>query len=87
MVEHGFSLGEVKVQLARCYRVDVSYLEDLNDLKPENLEQFAAETIKALDHALVETQQELQKKTLIQKEKVEEADKEKREILRFLRAT
>ncbi len=84
MVEHGFSLGEVKVQLARCYRVDVSYLQTLDDLKPESLEQFAAEMIKALDRALVETQQELHKKTLIQKEKVQEADKAKREILRFI---
>lgn len=49
MLEHGFSIGEVKVQLARCYCVDVSYLGNIDDLKPESLEQFAAEKIKALD--------------------------------------
>lgn len=84
MVEHGFALSEVKVQLARCYHVDVSYLNTLDDLKPGRLEEFAAATTKALDRALLEYKEGLKRAIYMNKEKVRDADKEKRNILTFI---
>ncbi|OMH28079.1 hypothetical protein [Motiliproteus sp. MSK22-1] len=84
MLEHGFSLEKVKVQIERCYMVDVSYLTTLDDLKPESLEQFVALTTKALDRALLDYQEGLKKALLINKDEVQEADREKREILAFI---
>ncbi|MEQ3530191.1 hypothetical protein [Pseudoalteromonas sp. XMcav11-Q] len=45
-------LAQIKSALKRCYQIDVSFVESMDDLKPNNLDNFMMKFQSTLDAAM-----------------------------------
>lgn len=82
---HHTSLEEVKSTLKLCYQIDVSFIKSLDDLQPSNLDNLMQELQSRLDKAMESYKTGLDVAIRSNREKVKEQDKQKKEILHFVR--
>lgn len=50
--EHRTGLDEIKSTLKLCYQIDVSFIENMDDLKPSNLDNLMQQFQETLDTAM-----------------------------------
>ena len=50
--EHRAGLDEIKSTLKLCYQIDVSFIENMDDLKPSNLNNLMQQFQETLDMAM-----------------------------------
>lgn len=77
-------LAQIKSALKRCYQIDVSFVESMDDLKPNNLDNFMMKFQSTLDAAMEKYKTWLDVAIQANREKVKEQDKHKKAILRFV---
>lgn len=83
--EHRAGLDEIKSTLKLCYQIDVSFIENMDDLKPSNLNNLMQQFQETLDMAMEKYKTWLDVAIQANREKVKEQDKQKREILHFVK--
>ncbi len=86
MVDHGYGVGEVKRTLHLCYHIETDYISSIDDLNPSNLEDTIESLTNQLNHALEKYRSDLSDTVAINKEKVREADRQKRNVLKFVKS-
>lgn len=82
--EHRAGLNEIKSTLKLCYQIDVSFIENMDDLTTSNLDSLMQKFQNTLDTAMEKYKTWLDVAIQANREKVKEQDKRKREILRFV---
>jgi len=85
LFDHRANLDEIKSTLKLCYQIDVSFIENINDLKPSNLNNLMQKFQTTLDTAMQQYKTGLDIAIKANREKVKEQDRQKREILHFVR--
>lgn len=82
--EHRAGLNEIKSTLKLCYQIDVSFIENMDDLKTSNLDSLMQKFQNTLDTAMEKYKTWLDIAIQANREKVKEQDSKKRWILRFV---
>ncbi|MEY8213148.1 MAG: hypothetical protein RPR97_01555 [Colwellia sp.] len=85
LFDHRAGLDEIKSTLKLCYQIDVSFIENMEDLKPSNLDILMQQFQQTLDTAMENYNTGLDIAIQANREKVKEQDKQKREILHFVK--
>lgn len=83
--EHRAGLNEIKSTLKLCYQIDVSFIENIDDLKTSNLDSLMQKFQNTLDTAMEKYKTWLDVAIQANREKVKEQDSKKRWILRFVK--